>query len=106
MDIYKHLVYNPHMKGIHTVIQEAQDPGNLESSREWQFVRTQPVTEYEWVAIFEKWQDEFSGTPTVSIREQVYLQATELSRGLNQTIGSKNEYYTTLSQLEMILEKF
>ena len=57
MEIYKHLVYNPHMKGIHQVIQEAQDSGNLESGKEWQFVRSQPVTEYEWVAIFEKWQD-------------------------------------------------
>ena len=24
----------------------------------------QPVTEYEWVAIFEKWQDEVGTTPT------------------------------------------
>jgi len=53
--IYKHLVYNPHMKSIHAVIQEAQDEKNLNSGLEWQFVRSQPVTEYEWVAIFEKW---------------------------------------------------
>jgi len=53
--IYKHLVYNLHMKSIHAVIQEAQDEKNLNSGLEWQFVRSQPVTEYEWVAIFEKW---------------------------------------------------
>ena len=53
--IYKHMVYNPHMKNIQAVIQEAQDEENLNSGLEWQFVRTRPVTEYEWVAIFEKW---------------------------------------------------
>ena len=53
--IYKHIVYNPLMKNILVVIQEAQDEENLNSGLEWQFVRTQPITEYEWVAIFEKW---------------------------------------------------
>lgn len=60
-DIYKHIVYNPHMKNITAVIQEAQDIENLESGREWQFVRSQPVTEYEWVAIFQKWDSEMTG---------------------------------------------
>lgn len=64
MDIYKHIVYNPYMKNIQSVIQEAQDLENLEGGKEWQFVRSQPVTEYEWVAIFEKWQNEITGTPT------------------------------------------
>ena len=53
--IYKHLVYNPYMKNIQQVIQESQNEENLNSGLEWQFVRTQPITEYEWVAIFEKW---------------------------------------------------
>ena len=61
MTIYKHIVYNPHQRNIQSVIQEAQDRGNLEGSLEWKFERSQPVTEYEWVAIFEKWQDEFIG---------------------------------------------
>ena len=52
MNVYKHIVYNPHMKSIAVVIQEAQD---IESDRTWCFLRTQPITEYEWVAIFEKW---------------------------------------------------
>lgn len=38
--------------------------------------------------------------------EQIYLQATELSRGQQQTIGDKNDFYITLEQLMMILEKF
>src|SRR3990167_5032565 len=54
-NIYKHLVYNPHMRNIQQVIQEAGDEENLNSGLGWQFVRVQPVTEYEWVAIFMKW---------------------------------------------------
>lgn len=53
--IYKHIVYNPLMQNIKAVIQEAQDEENLNSGLEWQFVRVQSITEYEWVAIFEKW---------------------------------------------------
>jgi len=64
MQIYKHIVYNPHLKNIQNVIQEAQDETNLESGKEWQFVRSQPITEYEWVAIFEKWECENVGIPT------------------------------------------
>ena len=64
MNIYKHIVYNPHMTNIQAVIQEAQDRENLESGREWRFVRSQPVTKYEWVAIFKKRQDGFITTPT------------------------------------------
>lgn len=112
MDIYKHLVYNPHMEGIQSVIQKAQDKSNLESGPEWQFVRSQPITEYEWVAIFEKWENENVGTPTPnnnriqSVLEQIYLQATELSRRQNQVVGEMNNYYITLGQLESTLEKF
>ena len=43
------------MESIRQVIQQAQDKENLNSGLEWQFVRIQPITEYEWVAIFEKW---------------------------------------------------
>lgn len=63
MTIFKHIVYNPHQRNISSVIQEAQDCSNLESGKEWAFVRSQPITEYEWVAIFEKWEDEITGTP-------------------------------------------
>lgn len=38
--------------------------------------------------------------------EQIYIDATELSRKNNQVVGEKNEYYITLEQLQMILEKF
>ena len=54
MTIYKHIAYNPRMKGIQAVIQEAQDTNNLEGSPEWCFLRSQIVTEFEWVAIFER----------------------------------------------------
>ena len=59
MNIYKHIVYNPHMTEISAIIQMQESQNG-----EWCFVRSQPVTEYEWVAIFEKWQDEFGKTPT------------------------------------------
>ena len=48
--IYKHIVYNPHMRNIDAVINQAQEDG-----KDWQFSHAQPVTEYEWVAVFEKW---------------------------------------------------
>lgn len=48
--IYKHIVYNPHMRNIDAVINQAQGDG-----KDWQFSHAQPVTEYEWVAVFEKW---------------------------------------------------
>ena len=64
MNVYKHIVYNPHTKSIAVVIQEAQDIENLESDKTWCFLRSQPVTEYVWVAIFEKWENEITGTLT------------------------------------------
>ena len=65
MTIYKHMIYNPHTQGIREVIQQAQDRGNLEGSPEWCFLRSQPVTEFEWVAIFEKEEPEYGlATPT------------------------------------------
>ena len=38
--------------------------------------------------------------------EQIYLQADELAKGMKQVVGEKNNYYITLEQLMMILEKF
>ena len=38
--------------------------------------------------------------------EQIYLQADELAKGMKQTAGEKNDFYITLQQLAMILEKF
>ena len=58
------------MQGIRVVIQEAQDKGNLvgsvlKGSPEWCFLRSQPVTEFEWVAIFEREMPEYGlATPT------------------------------------------
>jgi hypothetical protein len=70
MTIYKHLIYNPYQKGIRAVIQEAQDEGNLESGKEWCFLRTQPVTGFEWVAIFEKETPEYGeALPTSDVIE-------------------------------------
>ena len=43
---------------------------------------------------------------TLTVLEQVYLQANEIAKGLHQTAGEKNSYYITLEQLMMILEKF
>ena len=51
MDIYKHFVYNPHLISISAVIANFE----INESNEWCFERCQPVTEYEWVAIFRKW---------------------------------------------------
>src|SRR3990167_4944601 len=48
-NIYKHIVYNPYMGGIQRVIKDAQDEKNLNGGLEWQFVRTQSITEYAWV---------------------------------------------------------
>ena len=69
MDIYKHIAYNPHLANIQTIIQQAQDSSNLEGSKEWCFVRSQPITEYEWVAIFQKWENEIIGIPTPPVKE-------------------------------------
>lgn len=52
------------MRKIEAVIQEAQDIASLKGNREWCFLRSQPVTEYEWVAIFERGQDELGIVPT------------------------------------------
>lgn len=51
MDRYKHIVYNPHLTSIEGIIKKLNDDT-------WQFVRSQPITEYEWVAIFEKWDSD------------------------------------------------
>lgn len=42
-------------------------------------------------------------TPTM---QQVYLQADQLAKGMKQRAGEKNDYYITLDQLMMILDKF
>ncbi len=45
-------------------------------------------------------------TTDLTILEQIDLQAIELSHGMKQVVGEKRDYYITLEQLEMILEKF
>lgn len=42
-------------------------------------------------------------TPTM---QQIYLQADELAKGMKQRAGEKNDFYITLEQLMMILDKF
>ena len=60
MEIIKHIKYNPHMRMIEGVIDEAQ-----EESSEWKFEHSQPVTEYEWIAIFSRWvQEDPKALPT------------------------------------------
>jgi len=66
MTIYKHITYNPYERGIRLVIQEAQNKNNLEGSPEWCFLRSQPVTEFEWVAIFEKEMPEYGLATPIS----------------------------------------
>ena len=46
MDI-KHISFNPKQRSVSAVIIEAQ-----RESKEWCFERIQPITEYEWIAIF------------------------------------------------------
>jgi hypothetical protein len=41
-----------------------------------------------------------------AMMEQIYLQADELAKGMKQTSGEKNDYYITLEQLQMIIDKF
>ena len=55
----------------------------------------------------------FQGKPLQKLKtidqamlEQTYLQAEELAKGMKQTVGEKNDYYITLEQLQMIIEKF
>lgn len=71
MNVYKHIVYNPHMENITNIIEKAQDIENLECGREWYFLRSQPVTEYEWVAIFERWQNETIETSTIPSDKEI-----------------------------------
>lgn len=58
MNIYKHIVYNPKITNLTSVIEEAQsnsggfDTGGID--KEWKFDSVKIVNEYEWVAIFEK----------------------------------------------------
>ena len=53
MEIYKHIKYNPNMRDIEGVIDEAQKESN-----EWKFEHSQPITNYEWIAIFSRWVQE------------------------------------------------
>ena len=63
MNVYKHIVYNPHITSLQKIISDAQQGENgVNDGLEWQFMRSQPVTEYEWVAIFEKWDSYATST--------------------------------------------
>ena len=48
MNIYKHLVFNPNL-GLDVISNMLK---NWDNSR-WSLHRILPVTEYEWVAVFE-----------------------------------------------------
>lgn len=38
--------------------------------------------------------------------EEIYIQADKTAKQTQQTVGEKREFYITLQQLEMILERF
>ena len=51
---YLHRYYNPHLTNINEIIQQVED----EENGEYKFFEVRPVTEFEYIAIFEKEQDE------------------------------------------------
>ena len=51
---YLHRYYNPHITGINEIIQQVED----EENGEYKFFEVRPITEFEYIAIFEKEQDE------------------------------------------------
>ena len=50
MNIYKHIVYNPQL-GVSPLTQIVEKMNGTI----WGLHHVQPVTEYEWVAVFEAW---------------------------------------------------
>ena len=51
---YLHRHYNPHLTNINEIIQQIED----EENGEYKFFEVRPVTGFEYIAIFEKEQDE------------------------------------------------
>ena len=51
---YLHRYYNPHITRINEIIQQVED----EENGEYKFFEVRAVTEFEYIAIFEKEQDE------------------------------------------------
>jgi hypothetical protein len=52
MNIYKHIVFNPHLESIETVINRLGPP------TVWYLSHVVPCQEYVWIAVFEAWDSE------------------------------------------------
>ena len=52
MNRYTHIVFNPKLDGIQSVINR------LGANPIWGLSHIVPLTEYEWVAVFEAWDSE------------------------------------------------
>ena len=52
--LYRYYILNPHLTNINEIIQQIED----EENGEYKFFEIRPVTEFEYIAIFEKEQDE------------------------------------------------
>ena len=48
--IYQHIQYNPHARTIHSICETVAN----EYSKAWQLIKIMPITEHEWVAVFER----------------------------------------------------
>ena len=51
MNLYRHIVFNPHLQNIQAVLKSFDD-------ERYALAHVVPVTEYEWVAVFERWESE------------------------------------------------
>lgn len=52
MNVYNHIVFNPHLETIAGVL------ARLGGNPIWYLHHVVPITEYEWVAVFEAWDGE------------------------------------------------
>jgi hypothetical protein len=49
MNRYKHIIFNPHLGGIDAVI------ASLGENSIWALSNVIPISEFQWVAVFESW---------------------------------------------------
>lgn len=77
MNIYNHIIYNPHLEGIQSVINR------LGGDTIWALHHIVPITEYEWVAVFEAW-DSFGD-------DQAALGKIPLSKTLTDCTPTKTD---------------
>ena len=75
MNIYKHIVFNPHITNIEGVI-------NLMGGHSvYSLHSVLPVTEYEWVAVFEAWdgtlsEEDVFGKKLVGLNDKLVEKST------------------------------